>query len=142
MVAGDLQHAVTGAIFAVGIFLALLLAVRVSLILPAAAVSDYGMTMARSYALTRGNSLRLLAGTALCAGPAVALSILVRGLNRASDAQAVDVTQLIALTVVATLMLCAAAIVQASFLSFCYLHFTADDRSGRPGTAGVAAATE
>jgi hypothetical protein len=142
MVRGDLQHTVAGAIFAAGIILALLLAVRVSLILPAAAVSDYRMTMSRSFALTRGNSMRLLAGTALSAGPAVALSILVRGLDGATDAQAGDVPQFIALTVVATLLLCGAAIVQASFLSFCYLHFTAGERSSRPGAAGVAATAE
>jgi hypothetical protein len=141
-VSGDLQNTVAGVILAVGVFLALLLAVRVSLILPAAAVSDFRMTMSRSYALTRGNSLRLLAGTALSAGPAVALSVFIRGLGRSTDAQAGDVPQFIALTVLTTLLLCGAAIVQASFLSFSYLHFTADERSGRPGAAGVAAATE
>ena len=117
-------HRPIAAILGSGAIVFTLLAVcRAGLILPAAAVGDMKMTMRKSLAVTRGNSWRLLAGTALSAGPALTLNLLLNSLVRADanvDGGAISVVALLVLTM---LLLFYAAIVQASFLSFCYLHF-------------------
>lgn len=127
----ELQRGAVVAVLAVGALAALLMSVRMSLILPAAAVSDFTMTAQRSFAMTRGNSMRLLAGTLLSAAPALVLSVFIRMLENERSTQATDVPQYIALTVITVLMLGLAAIVQASFLSFCYLHFTRDETAAQ-----------
>lgn len=106
---------------------------RLQLLLPAAAIRDTGMTPARSWAMTRGNGWRLLAGFALVTLPlAVVMIVLMLALGWAADA-----TGSLALTALADLAAVGNAWLQApviaSFLAYAYLFLQ------QPGNAVVRA---
>lgn len=117
----------------------LLVAMRLQLVLPAAATGDRRVTLAWSWRATRGNAWRLLAGFAL-----VTLPVSLAGIGAALALMALaDATGSLVLGWLARLAPIAAAWVQApllaGFLSYSYLFFTRVDDAPpvlpRPGTA-------
>lgn len=125
---------VVGLSFGSAAVAALLVVSRLSLVLPAGAVGDFAMTFRRSWILTRGNSWRIFLGSLLASGPAIAVNLALNGLLEQTTRgpnDAVALTIGIAFSIILTVI---AAVIQASFLSYTYLHFT---RSGEvPRAAG------
>jgi hypothetical protein len=98
--------------------------VRLSMILPAGAVGDYHVTMRRSWAMTRGNAMRLLAGSVLSSGPVVIVNVVVNSLEKALPTiVTVSVPSLLAAIALSILLSVVTAIVQAGFLSHAYRFF-------------------
>lgn len=100
------------------ILVALLVVGRLSLILPAGAVGDYHVTMSRAWNLSRGNSWRILVGSALASGPALLANLALNGLVEALPTMNASVPALVAALVLSLLLFAVTAIVQASFLSY------------------------
>ena len=129
----------TGPWIALGIMVgaaSLLVAMRLQLVLPAAAVGERGVTIAGSWRATRGNGWRLLAGFVLVtlpvslAGVAAALALLALAESTGS----------LVLGWLARLAPIAAAWVQApllaGFLSYAYLFFTRTGAATSPIRTG------
>jgi hypothetical protein len=112
----------------VGAVLAALLIVgRLSLILPAGAVGDYHVTMRRAWQMSRGNSWRILAGSALASGPVIIVDVLINGLIEALPSMSGNIASLLAMLTLSLLLFVLTAIVQASFLSYAYRYLAETD---------------
>jgi hypothetical protein len=110
----------------VGAVLAALLIVgRLSLILPAGAVGDYHVTMRRAWQMSRGNSWRILAGSALASGPVIVVDVLINGFVEALPSMSGNIASLLAMLTLSLLLFVLTAIVQASFLSYAYKFLSA-----------------
>jgi hypothetical protein len=113
-------------------------ALRVQLVFPATAIEDRGMTLARSWGLTRGNGWRLFAGFLMATLPVALAAILVTLLL----SYAADATGSIALGALADLAAVANAWLQApliaAFLSyvFIFLRQGAGERPAVPTAVG------
>jgi len=103
-----------------GIAAAIIVVGRLSLVLPAGAVGDYGVTLRRAWALTRGNSFRMFAGTVLSSGPVFLVNVVSNGLLEALSTAPASVPSLLAALTLSILLFVLAAVVQASFLSYAY----------------------
>ena len=105
---------------------ALVVVVRLSLVLPAAAVGDFTMTLRKSWVTTRGSSWPILAGSVLTSGPSIAANIALNGvaewIPQASGGAAVIVGAMVLSMGLAIL----AAVFEASFLSYAYLFFVGE----------------
>jgi hypothetical protein len=138
LAAGPGARGLTGPWLALGIVVgaaSLLVAMRLQLVLPAAAVGERRVTLAGSWNTTRGNGWRLLAGFVL-----VTLPVSVAGVAAAFALLALaEGTGSLVLGWLARLAPIAAAWVQApllaGFLSYSYLFFTRT--AGPPGPAQV-----
>lgn len=108
-----------------GVLAALLTVGRLSLILPAGAVGDYHVTMRRAWQMSRGNSWRILGGSVLASGPVFVVNIVLNGLIDALPSMSASVPSLLAMLTLSLLLFVVTAVVQASFLSYAYRHFTA-----------------
>lgn len=113
--------AVAVTVLAIGIGFAL--AARLSLILPAGAVGDRHINLRRSWEITRGNTLRLLGGSMLSSGPAIAMNVVSNAADQINRASGSDVTTLAAFAVWSLVLLGVALVIQASFLSYAYVFF-------------------
>lgn len=109
-----------------GIVGAMLIAGRLSLILPAGAVGDYHVTMRRAWQMSRGNSWRILAGSVLASGPVVIVDVLINGFIEALPSMSGNVASLLAMLTLSMLLFVLTAIVQASFLSYAYRYLAAN----------------
>lgn len=127
---GDARRIFAVSITALAVMAALALLARLSLILPAGAVGDYSITLWRSWSLTRGNTLRMLAGSALASGPAILTDFAINASTRAAETVARDVTAIGILTIVSFILAIVAGVIQAGFLSYAYLFFTTDRSPG------------
>jgi hypothetical protein len=98
--------------------------VRWQLALVGTAVGRQDLTFARSWGLTRGNTLKLFAGFLCCALPFDALAFGVEQVVVDLD----DEPVIFALwTALSSLIYLLAAVVTAAYLSFVYLHFVRSD---------------
>jgi hypothetical protein len=121
---GDAQWTFAAVVTAIAITAALALLARLCLILPAGAVQDYSVTLRRSWSLTNGNTMRMLAGSALASGPAVLMNFVVNAAARASETTARDATAIGLVTVFSLVLAIIAGVIQAGFLSYAYMFFT------------------
>jgi hypothetical protein len=110
---------------AAAVVVALLLVGRLSLILPAGAVGDYHVTMRRAWQMSRGNSWRILAGSALASGPVIVVDVLINGFVEALPSMSGNIASLLAMLTLSLLLFVLTAIVQASFLSYAYKFLSA-----------------
>jgi hypothetical protein len=115
----------TGLLLFVGLVAAALVAMRLSMMLPAVAVGDRSMTLAKTWSVTRGNTLRLFFGAFLAALP---FSILGNICDKASESPAIEANAgltaaLVATGVLAELMSYASV---AGFFSLAYLQLRDD----------------
>jgi hypothetical protein len=110
----------------------LYVALRLQLVFPATAIEDRGMTLARSWGLTRGNGWRLFAGFLMATLPVALAAILVTLLL----SWAADATGSIALGAMADLAAVANAWLQApliaAFLSYVFIFLRQGGGGGRP----------
>lgn len=113
-----------GTVIIIGATIGFLLAGRLALVLPGGSVGDWAMNFGASWRATRGNSWRLAIGSLLSAGPLAVFNIMLNAalenadvFSRSPSALAVKLAALAVLAVFAALM-------EAGFLSFAYLHFT------------------
>lgn len=121
---GDAQWIFAAVVTAMAITAALALLARLCLILPAGAVQDYSVTLRRSWSLTNGNTMRMLAGSALASGPAVVMNFVINAAARASETTARDATAIGLVTVFSLVLAIIAGVIQAGFLSYAYMFFT------------------
>ncbi len=120
---GDAQWTFAVAVTATAITAALALLARLCLILPAGAVRDYSLTLRRSWSLTKGNTMRMLAGSALASGPAFVMNFVINAAARASETTARDATAIGLVTVFSLVLAIIAGVIQAGFLSYAYTFF-------------------
>lgn len=106
-----------------------LVTARLLLVLPAGAVGDWSVTLAKSWRLTAGSGLRLAVGFVLAAAPLFAINAASNIFVHAIEDEAVALRSAIVIMVVSTLLSLAAALIEATFLSFAYLFFTGGERS-------------
>jgi len=116
----DVGRWLTVASVVAAVLAALLIVGRLSLILPAGAVGDYQVTMRRAWQMSRGNSWRILAGSALASGPVIVVDVLINGLIEALPSTSGNMASLLAMLTLSLLLFVLTAIVQASFLSYAY----------------------
>jgi hypothetical protein len=121
----DVRWWLTFASVAAAAIVALLTVGRLSLILPAGAVGDYHVTMGRAWQMSRGNSWRILAGSALASGPVLVVNIVLNGFIDALPSMSADVASLLTMLTLSLLLFVVTAVVQASFLSYAYKHLAA-----------------
>ena len=117
------------AFIALSAMLGALITARLVLILPAGAVGDWSITLTKSWQMTSGNGLRLAVGFILAAAPLFAINAASSIFFNAVHDQAVALRSAIVVTVVSTLLSLAAALIEATFLSFAYLFFTGNKRN-------------
>lgn len=122
-IASDVRWWMTLACIMTGIAAALVVTGRLSMVLPAGAVGDYHVTLSRSWALTRGNSWRIVVGSLLSSGPAFVVNIALNGLIDAMPRMSGSVTSLLIATMFSLVLFVVTAIIQASFLSYAYRFF-------------------
>lgn len=116
-------------VIAAAAVLGALVTARLLLVLPAGAVGDWSVTLAKSWHLTSDNGLRLVLGFILAAAPLFAINAATNIFVHAIEDQAVALRSAIAVMVVSALLTLAAALIEATFLSFAYLFFTGTERS-------------
>jgi hypothetical protein len=110
-------------LIAAGVGVGLFAACRLSLVLPGGAIGDFGMTLRKSWQLTRGNGWRMFIGSALSSGPAYVVS---EGIDRALDnmpAMSGSQSVLTIVLILSVALMAVATVIQASFLSYAYLFF-------------------
>jgi hypothetical protein len=130
VVTGDARWYFAVVVTSLAITAALALLARLSLILPAGAVGDHSVTLKRSWSLTRGNTPRMLAGSALSSGPAIVANFIANGAARASETAIQDSTAIAVLTILSLTLAIVAGVIQAGFLSYAYLSFTGMNQPG------------
>lgn len=136
--AADLKAQLAPAFMVLGVLIAIAITVRLSLVLPATAVRDSSLTFVNAWRLTRGNALRMLAGTLLATGP-YALFTLVQEFYLRSEPD-IEENSALTLTIlgVTLLLTIAGGLIQAGFLSFAYLFFTEGEIAPSPVANEVA----
>lgn len=139
LVDGDARWYLAAGLTALAVAAALALLARLCLILPAGAVGDFTVTLRKAWTLTQGNTLRMLAGSALASGPAIAMNFVANAAARASETAASDATAIAGLAIISLVLAIVAGIVQAGFLSYAYIFFAGGAAApAQPGTRSEA----
>jgi hypothetical protein len=81
--------------------------------------------MRRAWQMSRGNSWRILAGSALASGPVIVVDVLINGFVEALPSMSGNIASLLAMLTLSLLLFVLTAIVQASFLSYAYKFLSA-----------------
>ena len=124
IIEGEARRIFAIVVTALAVVLALIVVARLSLNLPATALGDWTVNFRRSWELTRGNTLRLIAGTLLASGPALTMNVVTEIAIRADEAARGNAAVIAAVTVVTLLIAIVAGVIQAGFLSYAYVFFT------------------
>lgn len=136
--AADLKAQLAPAFMVLGVLLAIAIAVRLSLVLPATAVRDSSLTFVNAWRLTRGNALRMLAGTLLATGPYALFTLAQEFYLRSEPDMEENSAFTLTILGVTLLLTIAGSLIQAGFLSFAYLFFTEGEAVPSPDAATTA----